>query len=158
LTAEYKGDDFLYLVEIEDGAAVKAHRFFNQTNGTSTIEADDIELSTKDKTGSDYGKVTETLSIEGVLTLDDPAIKYVKNAIRNKHLVRIIEVDTRHKTTEEGLYKINSFEITSSNGEFATYTLEASLNGSITEGELTEIPAGATDEEHTVPNEPVPGA
>lgn len=142
---EYRGDDFLYLVEIEDGTSKKDHRFFNQTDGSSSIESDAIELDTKDRTGSDYGKVTESVSLEGVLTEGDPAVKYVKKALRNKKFVRITELNTRTLETESGLYMITSFEKTYSNGDFATYSLEADLNGSIQEGEIEEIPEGAPD-------------
>lgn len=142
MNLEYRGDDFLYLVEINNNDV----RIFNQTDGTTSIESDDIELDTKDKSGADYGSVTETVSIEGVLTEDDPAIPFIKNAIRNKKMVKITELNTRDLSTESGNYKINSFEKSSSNGEFATYSIDATLNGSIKKGELTEIPDGAPDE------------
>lgn len=142
---EYRGDEFLYLVEIDDKGNGKDHRFFNQTDGTSSIETGDIELDTKDRSGSDYGNVTESLSIEGVLTQDDPAIPFVKKQARNKKFIKITEVNTRTLETESGMYKIDSFEQTNSNGEFATYSLEASLNGEIKEGELEEVPEGAPD-------------
>lgn len=143
MAIEYRGDDFLYLVEVEDGNGSTTRRFFNQTDGSSSIEADDIELDTKDKTGSDYGSVTETVSIEGVLTKGDPAIPYIKRAIRTKQMVNIIEVNTRELEAEEGLYKISTFEQTNSNGEYATYSIEAALNGTIRETTLTEVPEGA---------------
>lgn len=146
MAEEFRGDDFLYLVEVEDDDGESVRRFFNQTDGSSTIEADDIELETKDKTGTDYGSVTEELSIEGVLTKDDPAIPFIKKSIRRKKLVRIIEVNTEDLSTEEGMYKIDSFEKSSSKGEFAEYTIEASLNGSIKEDELDELPEGASDD------------
>lgn len=142
---EYRGEEFLYLVEVEDGSGSTTHRPFNQTGGSSSIEADSIELDTKDKTGSDYGAVTESISIEGIMTEDDPAIKFIKQAIRSKLFIRIITVNTRDLSTEEGRYKIDSFEQSNANGEFATYTLGATLNGSLTEGELTELPDGAPD-------------
>jgi TP901-1 family phage major tail protein len=141
MSVEYRGDDFLYLVDIDGTES----RIFNQTDGSSSIEADSIELETKDKTGADYGNVTETVSIEGVLTEGDPAIDYIKQSIRRKRLVRITELNTRELSTETGYYKLDSFEQTNSNGEFATYSLEATLNGSISEGELTEIPEGAPE-------------
>lgn|SRR5699024_306815 len=142
MNVEYRGDDFLYLVEIDNND----HRIFNQTDGSRSIEADDIELDTKDKSGSDYGKVSENLSIEGVLTEDDPAIPYLEDSIRNKEMIRITRLNTRDLSTESGRYKLNNFETTSSNGEFANYSIDATLNGSIKKGELTEIPEGAPDE------------
>lgn len=148
MAVEYRGEEFLYLVEVTNGSGATTHRPFNQTGGSSSIEADSIELDTKDKTGSDYGSVTESLSLEGIMTEDDPAITYIKSAIRNKRFIRIITVNTRDLTTEEGLYKADSFERSFANGEFATYTLGATLNGSITEGELTELPEGAPDSDN----------
>lgn len=149
MAAEYKGDDFLYLLEInsDEPESKKSHRFFNQTDGSRSISADDIELSTKDKTGSDYGSVTEEISIEGVLTQDDPAIEFVVDAIRGKKLVRLIRVDTKSEKTEEGFYKLNNFEQSDSSGEFATYSIDAKLNGKIEKGELTELPEGAPEED-----------
>lgn len=145
MTIEYKGDDYLYLVEVKDDDGESTRRFFNQTDGSSTIESDEIELDTKDKSGADYGSVTETVSIEGVMTKGDPAIPFIKKSIRKKRMVRIIEVNTRELDTEEGLYKIDSFEQTNANGEYATYAIEATLNGSIKEDKLTEVPEGASD-------------
>jgi len=151
MALEYKGDDFLYLLRInKTGDVFDMYRFFNQTDGSRTIEADDIELTTKDKTGSDYGSVTENVTIEGVFTQNDPAIKFVTKAIRNKELVEIIRLDVRTKETEEGLYKLNNIEQTDSVGEFASYSIDATLNGSIKEGELAEVPEGAPDSEDDV--------
>jgi len=144
---EYRGDEFLYLVEIEDGGIGTDHRFFNQTDGSSTIESDEIELNTKDRSGSDYGSVTESLSIEGILTEDDPAIKYIKKQIRKKQFVKITEINTRTLEAEYGSYKIDNFEQTNSNGEFVTYSLDASLNGTIKEKTLVEVPEGAGEDD-----------
>lgn len=143
MAIEYRGDEFLYLVEVEDDDGESVRRFFNQTDGSSSISSDDIELETKDKTGSDYGSVTEELSIEGVMTKDDSAIKYIRKSIRNKKLVRIITVNTRDLSTEEGLYKIDDFEQTNATGEYAEYSIDATLNGDIKEDELEELPDGA---------------
>lgn len=145
MAIEYRGDEFLYLVEVEDDDGEKVRRFFNQTDGSSSIEADDIELETKDKTGSDYGSVTEEISIEGVMTKDDPAIPFIKKSIRKKRLVKIITVNTRDLSTEEGEYKIDEFEQTNEAGEFAEYEIDATLNGSIKEDELDELPDGAAE-------------
>lgn len=152
MTVEYKGDDFLYLVEIpgELPADDASHRLFNQTDGSHSIEADEVELNTKDKSGSDYGAVTENVSIEGILTKNDPAIKYIRDSIRGKKLVKIIKVDTTNETTEEGKYKLNNFEQSDSVGEYSTYSIDATLNGKITDGTLTTVPEGAPDEEPAV--------
>jgi len=142
---EYRGEEFLYLVEVPgDGTnPAEKYRLFNQTGGSTTTEADSIDLSTKDKSGSDYGNVTQSISIEGVLTEGDEAITYIRQAQRQKKFVKIIEVNTRTLDTEEGMYMVSSFERSFSNGEHATYTLEGSLNGDVTEGTLSELPDGA---------------
>ncbi|GIO27736.1 phage major tail protein, TP901-1 family [Ornithinibacillus bavariensis] len=148
MAVEFRGEEFLYLVEVPsdtEGETTRTYRLFNQTSGSTTSEADAIDLSTKDKSGSDYGNVTQSISVEGVLTEGDTAIAYVKTAQRQRKFVKIIEVNTRTMTTEAGNYMISSFERSFSNGEHATYTLEGSLNGSIQEGTLAELPEGASD-------------
>lgn len=145
MAAEFKGEEFLYLVEVTDGdgGAGVEHRLFNQTSGSTSSEADAVELSTKDKTGSDYGTVAQTVSIEGVLTDEDPAVAFVKKAQRNKQFIKIIEVNTRNESTESGMYMISSFERSFAVDEHATYTIEASLNGKLEDGTLTTLPEGA---------------
>lgn len=143
MAVEFKGEEFLYLVEIPNGSGSTEYRLFNQTGGSTTSEADSIDLATKDKTGSDYGNVTQNVSIEGILTEGDEAVKYIKKAQRDKEFVKITEVNTRDLSTERGNYMISSFERSFSVGEHATYTIEGALNGPIEEGELSTIPDGA---------------
>lgn len=145
---EYSGEDFIYLVGIEDeGGAVTDVRAFNQTDGSTSISADSIDLDTKDKSGSSYGRVSQTVSMEGVLTQDDPAIAFLKRAIRRKRFVRITEVNTRTLATETGMYMLSTFELAYPNSDNATYSLEGALTGEVTEGTLTEVPEGAPDEQ-----------
>jgi|SRR5690625_1458787 len=148
MAIEYKGEEKLFVVEIEDetsGAALI--RPFNQTGGSVNIAADAVELSTKDKTGSDYGAVTQEVSLEGILTEGDPFEKAMKKKIRNKEFVKIYEVDTRTKEAEYGMYMISAFDREYTHGEFATYSLTGSLNGDAVEETLTEIPEGAPTSE-----------
>lgn len=140
---EYRGSDFLYLVYIPEDS--EPFRLFNQTSGSSDSSADEIELDTKDKSGSDYGSVTETISVEGILTEGDNAIKYVTKAQRKKEFVKIIEVNTKTEETEEGMYMLSSVNKSYDNGEYATYTIDATLNGSIKEDELNVVPEGAPE-------------
>lgn len=145
MAKEYRGDEYLFVVEIPPettGSAVK-HRFFNQTDGSVKEESDAIELKTKDKSGSDYGDGSAAISLEGIITEGDTSVDYIKKARRKKEFVKIYEVNTRTKKAEWGMYMISSFERTYSNGEFATYSLEAELNGELTEETLTEVPVGA---------------
>src|SRR5699024_11696620 len=84
MAIEYRGEEILFAVEIPAEKGETLIRPFNQTGGSTSIEADEIELDTKDKTGSDYGKITQTISLEGIITEGDTFPDYVKKAIRNK--------------------------------------------------------------------------
>lgn len=136
---KYKGEDFLYLVDLGDGLI----RPFDQTGGSTSISSDDLEVSTKDRTGVDYGDVTEERSFEGDLVYGDPFIDGAKDAIRNKRFIEIYEVDLKNNKAEKGIHKINNFELSYDHGDFATYSMDASLFGDIQKIELTEIPEGA---------------
>src|SRR5690625_4676638 len=140
---EYKGEETLFVVEIEGGNGATLHRPFNQTGGSVNIAADSIELSTKDKSGEDYGDVTQEVSLEGIITEGDPFVDAIKAKIRAKEFVKIYEVNTRTKEAEYGLYMISAFDRDFAHGEFATYSLTGSLNGDVTEETLTEVPDGA---------------
>ncbi|MED3649951.1 phage major tail protein, TP901-1 family [Heyndrickxia sporothermodurans] len=146
MAIEYRGDEFLYAVAIPGDTGETLIRPFNQTDGSTSIESDEIELDTKDKSGSDYGKVTQSISLEGIITEGDTFPDHIKTALRSKQFVKIYEINTRTKKAEAGNYMISSFERTFSNGDFATYSLEAALNGEVTESTLTEIPVGAPTE------------
>lgn len=150
---EYKGDEFLYAVEVEGDDGETLIRPFNQTGGSTNISSDSIDLATKDKSGSDYGNVTQEVSLEGLVTEGDPFVDYTKKAIRKKKFLKIYEINTRTKVAEHGMYMISSFERSYSNGEFATYSLSGTLNGDVTEETLTEIPEGAptTDDNTDTP-------
>lgn len=143
MAIEYRGEETLFVVEIEDDAGTKLIRPFNQTGGSVNIAADSIELATKDKTGSDYGDVTQEISLEGIITEGDPFVQEMKRKIRNKEFVKIYEVNTRTNEAEFGMYMISAFDRDFAHGEFATYSLTGSLNGDVTEETLTEIPEGA---------------
>lgn len=151
MAIEYSGSDFLYVVEVPaaGGGAAVTHRAFNQTDGSDEVSSDDITLETKDKTGSDYGAVTHTISFGGVLTEGDPAVEYLRSAVRQKRFVRIYTVNVRTTEAEVGLYKINTFGRDFGNGDFATYSVDASLNGLLEEISLTTVPEGAPDSEVT---------
>lgn len=148
---EYRGEEFIYAVAIKNDLGETVVRPFNQTDGSSSAEADEIELDTKDKTGSDYGKVTRSLSLEGIITEGDPFPEYIDECIDNKQFVKIYEINTRTKEAKHGLYMISSFERTFSNGDFAAYSMEAALNGKRSKETLTEIPTGAPNEDNTPP-------
>jgi|SRR5690625_1165876 len=142
MALEYRGEETLYVVEIEIGETETLIRPFNQTGGSTNISADAIELSTKDRTGSDYGDVTQEVSLEGIITEGDPFVDEMKKKIRNKELVKIYEVNTRTKESEYGMYMISAFDRDFAHGEFSTYSLTGTLNGEVSEETLTEIPEG----------------
>jgi TP901-1 family phage major tail protein len=145
MAIEYRGEEILFAVAIppETTGEDTIVRPFNQTSGSTSISADAIDLDTKDKTGSDYGKVTQEISLEGVISEGDPFIDFIKGAIRGKQLVKIYEINTRTKEAEHGMYMISSFEKSFGNGDFATYSLSGSLNGDVTEETLASVPTGA---------------
>lgn len=143
MAIEYKGDEFIYAVVLTTGSGDTLVRPFNQTDGGTSISADSIDLDTKDKSGSDYGAVTQEVSLEGVITEGDTFVNEMKAKIRNKEFVKIYEINTRTKESEWGMYMISKFELSYSNGDFATYSLEGTLNGEVTAETLTEVPAGA---------------
>jgi TP901-1 family phage major tail protein len=145
MAIEYRGEEILFAVAIppESTGSEAIVRPFNQTSGSTSISADSIDLDTKDKTGSDYGKVTQEVSLEGVISEGDPFVDFIIGAIRAKELVKIYEINTRTKKAEHGMYMISSFEKSFGNGDFATYSLSGSLNGDVTEETLLTIPTGA---------------
>src|SRR5690625_3336480 len=136
---KYKGEDTIYLVDAGDGLM----RPFDQTGGSTSISADELEVSTKDRTGVDYGDITETRSFEGELVEGDEFIDAIKAAIRNKKFVEIYEVNLKTEKAEKGMHMINSFDLEYSHGDFATYSLDANLFGEVESITLTEIPEGA---------------
>ncbi|PEL95837.1 phage major tail protein, TP901-1 family [Bacillus wiedmannii] len=148
---EFKGKETLYLIDIPQAEGPsKTVRLFNQTSGSRSIEAGEIELKTKDKSGSDYGDVTQSVSIEGVSTDGDEALDYIEEAITNKKLVKIHEVSLRSKTAGEyksksGTFMLSSVELSHENEEFSKYSIEAKLNGGLSVGKVTTIPPGAPD-------------
>src|SRR5690625_3985073 len=143
MAIEYKGEETLFVGEIEGDVGAALHRPFNQTGGSVNIAADSVELSTKDKTGSDYGDVTQEAALEGIITEGDPFVDAIKAKIRAKEFVIIYEVNTRTNSAEYGMYMITAFDRDFAHGEFATYTLSGALNGDVVEEQLTEIPEGA---------------
>lgn len=145
---KYKGEDFLYLVEIETDTGSELIRPFDQTGGSTSISADELEVDTKDRSGSDYGAVTQTVSLEGDIVEGDPFISAMKQSIRDKKFVKIYEINVQTQEAEYGMYMISSFEREYANGEFATYSLEGTLFGNVTSTTLTEIPDGAPDFEN----------
>ncbi|EAC6755219.1 phage major tail protein, TP901-1 family [Listeria monocytogenes] len=143
MALEYTGSDIIYLVTITGDAGEKYVRPFNQTDGNTSVSADDVELETKDKSETGYGKVSQTVSFGAIMTTGDVAFPFLLKALRKKQYVPITELDIKTKKGEKGLYKLNSFERDNGNGDNVQLSVEAALSGEITEVTLTEIPDGA---------------
>lgn len=139
----YRGEEIVYLVEITDSTGTTLVRPFDQTGGSTSISTDEIEIDTKDRTGSSHGKITQTVSLEGNITEGDPFIKAMKRIVRNKEYVKIHEANTRTNESEYGMYMVTTFDRDYANGDNATYSLEGTLFGTPVETELDVIPEGA---------------
>ncbi|MFD1453224.1 phage major tail protein, TP901-1 family [Oceanobacillus sojae] len=139
----YKGEEFIYLVEITGQNGTTLVRPFDQTGGSTSIETDEIEIDTKDRSGSSHGKVTQTVSLEGNITEGDPFPKAMVRMIRNKEYVKIYEIDTRTNEGEYGMYMVSTFDREYENGDNSTYSLEGTLFGTTKEIQLDELPEGA---------------
>lgn len=140
-----KGEKIVYAVRFTDELSQQQIlRVLYQTTGGRSYEADEIEVNTKDIDGVDYGAVTESISFEGIMATDDPAIEHLKDCIKTKKLAEILEINTDTKEAEVGKYMISSLEFEYPDEDNATYSFEATLVGSTTNETLTEVPAGAT--------------
>lgn len=154
MSLEYQGSDKLYIVAIPGENGDKHMRPFNQTDGTTSIEADDVELETKDKNETAYGKVSQTVSFGQIMTKGDPAYPYLKKALRNKQYVSIVDLDKKTLEGEQGTYKLNSYEEDNGVGDNVSISIEASLSGELKEVKLTTLPDGAPEnsaEENATP-------
>lgn len=138
-----KGSNIVFAVRFTDGVE-QTLRVLNQTGGSRSKERDEIELNTKDIEGSDYGKKTETISFEGLVTKDDGALEHLETALDDALYVEILEVNIETKEAKVGTYMISSLEYDYSDDESATYSFEAKLSGEITAETLTVVPAGDT--------------
>lgn len=140
-----KGEKIVYAVRFTDELSQQQIlRVLYQTTGGRSYEADEIEVNTKDIDGVDYGAITESISFEGLMATDDPAIEHLKDCIKTKKLAEILEINTDTKEAEVGKYMISSLEFEYPDEDNATYSFEATLVGSTTKETLTEVPAGAT--------------
>ncbi|PHG31262.1 phage major tail protein, TP901-1 family [Bacillus toyonensis] len=142
----YRGDEFIIAAKIKDPTDPTKEslvRPFDQTEDSHSIEADEIEAESKDRTITDYGKISETRSFSCTLSEGDPFYPAAKAAIRGKEYIEIYEINKRTLEAEIGTYMLNSFERSSSTGEFVTYSVESKLSGSVRKETLTIIPPGA---------------
>lgn len=141
-----KGKDIVYAVRVPDeGGTATTLRVLYQTSGGRSKERDEVDVSTKDISGSAYGLKTETISFEGLMSADDPALQALEDAIDNAKYPEILEINVNTMKAKVGKYMISSFEVEYPGDDNATYSFEASLVGDTTEETLTTVPAGATE-------------
>jgi TP901-1 family phage major tail protein len=141
-----KGKDIVYAVRVPDeGGTATTLRVLYQTSGSRSKERDEVDVSTKDISGSAYGLKTETISFEGLMSADDPALQALEDAIDNAKYLEILEINVNTMKATVGKYMISSFEVEYPGDDNATYSLEASLVGDTTEETLTTVPAGADE-------------
>jgi len=141
-----KGKDIVYAVRVPDeGGTATTLRVLYQTSGSRSKERDEVDVSTKDISGSAYGLKTETISFEGLMSADDPALQALEDAIDNAKYPEILEINVNTMKAKVGKYMISSFEVEYPGDDNATYSFEASLVGDTTEETLTTVPAGATE-------------
>lgn len=140
-----KGDKIVYAIRFTDElSAEQTLRVLYQTTGGRSISSDEVEIATKDIDGSDYGKITETINFEGLVSTDDPALEQLKAHLKGKKFAEILEINIDTLKAEVGKYMISSLDFEYPDDESATYSFEATLVGATSEETLTEAPAGAT--------------
>lgn len=140
-----KGDQFVFAVRVPGELdTTTTLRVLYQTAGGRSKSRDEIDISTKDIDGTDYGKKTETISFEGYMSSNDPALTQLEKHIDDATFAEILEININTKKAKVGKYMISSFDVDYPDEESATYSFEAKLIGNTTEETLQEVPAGAT--------------
>lgn len=140
-----KGDKVVYAVRFTDDAtAEQTLRVLYQTSGSRSISRDELDINTKDIDGTGYGSKEETISFEGLMSTDDPALERLEEDIRQGRYAEILEINIDTLEARVGTYMLSSFDIEYPDDENATYSVEARLIGDLTDETLTEAPAGAT--------------
>lgn len=117
-------------------------RVLNQTGGSRSKERESIDINTKDISASDYGRKTESISFEGLMTEGDAAYAYLDSAIDDGEYVEILEINTETLEAKVGQYMISSLEEEYPDDDSATYTFEATLIGDTTTETLATLPIG----------------
>ena len=140
-----KGDKVVYAIRFTDEmSAEQMLRVLYQTSGSRSKSRDEIEISTKDIDGVDYGKKEETISFEGLMGTDDPALEQLERHIDEALYAEILEINIETLEAKAGKYMISSLDFDYPDDESATYSFEGKLIGNTTKETLTEAPVGAT--------------
>lgn len=143
--AVLKGDKIVFAIRFTDDTTTEqTMRVLYQTSGGRSISRDEIEISTKDIDGTDYGAKEETISFEGLMSTDDPALERLEGDIRNKRYAEILEINIDTLEAKVGRYMLSSLEYEYPDEESATYSFEAKLIGELTTETLEATPDGAT--------------
>lgn len=140
-----KGQEVVFAVRFKGtDDADETLRVLYQTSGGRSKSRDEVEISTKDIDGTDYGKKTETIAFEGLMSTDDPALTQLEKHIDDATFAEILEININTLTAKVGKYMVSNFDVEYPDDESATYSFDAKLTGNTSEEVLTEIPAGAT--------------
>lgn len=140
-----KGSDVVYAVRFTGSLpGDTVLRVLYQTSGGRSKSRDEVEVSTKDIDGTDYGKKTETISFEGLMSDTDPALEQLEKHIDDATFAEILEINVNTLKAKVGTYMLSSFDIEYPDDESATYSFEAKLQGNTTEETLESVPEGAT--------------
>lgn len=135
-----KGQEIVYAVRFAD----ETLRVLYQTSGGRSKSRDEIDVATKDIDGTDYGKKTETISFEGLMSSDDPALEQLEKHIDDATFAEILEININTLEAKVGTYMVSSFDVEYPDDDSATYSFEAKLVGNTKKETLVEIPEGAT--------------
>ena len=138
-----KGQDVVFAVRFTEGTE-QTLRVLYQTSGGRSKSRDEVEISTKDLDGVDYGKKTETISFEGLMSTDDPALEQLEKHIDDATYAEILEININTLEAKVGKYMVSSFDVDYPDDESATYSFEAKLIGNTTSETLATVPDGAT--------------
>lgn len=140
-----KGQKIVYAVRFQDvGDEDSTLRVLYQTSGGRSKTRAEVEISTKDISGVDYGLKEETVSFEGLMSTDDPAVSQLEKHLDEATYAEILEINTDTLEAKVGKYMISNFDVEYPNEESATYSFDAKLIGNTASETLTEVPEGAT--------------
>lgn len=140
-----KGQEIVYAVRFTGTLpGDKTLRVLYQTSGGRSKSRDEIDVATKDIDGTDYGKKTETISFEGLMSTDDPALIQLEKHIDDATFAEILEININTLDAKVGTYMVSSFDVEYPDDDSATYSFEAKLVGNTTKETLESIPEGAT--------------
>jgi len=143
--AVLNGDKIVFAVRFTDETTTaQIMRPLYQTSGGRSKSRDEIEISTKDIDGTGYGKKEETITFEGLVGQDDPALEQIEKHLDDATFAEILEINTDTLEAKVGMYMVSSFDLEYPDDESATYSFEAKLVGTTTNETLEAVPEGAT--------------